>query len=302
MNTRPRAGSALLILAVLVLSGLVILLIASLDELSFQPGRTFPRAGSSEEDSLDLQRTSPSLTQKEQICAYILGGLTLVSVICVFILRKLRKQFLQYMFMLFAFILPFVLILMLVSRMSSAWFQQHGGDIAASRPQVPESLISNLPVWALAAAAVTVALLIIGVILVFADRWFAFLKFVRRTETERTDLPVEQQTFADQAAVTAQRIRAGESLQGEVIRCYRKMDQMLSKRRRLKPTYLTPREFASSLRELGIQSNHIQQLTELFELVRYGGRDDESMSQQALACLDQLQSAYGTRETHEITT
>ena len=95
------------------------------------------------------------------------------------------------------------------------------------------------------------------------------------------------------------RIRQGRPLQGEVIHCYREMDQLLSKRRRIKPTYLTPREFADSLRELGIQSKHVRQLTELFELVRYGNRDDESMAQQALACLDRLRSVYGVAEEHE---
>ena len=125
---------------------------------------------------------------------------------------------------------------------------------------------------------------------------------MKQQKNHRAEIAAEQQAFAEQAAETAMRIRQGHPLQGEVIRCYREMDLLLSKRRRIKPTYLTPREFANSLREFGIQSEHIQQLTELFELVRYGDRDDESMAQQALACLDRLRSVYGAEEDHDITT
>ncbi len=299
MSTQSRAGSVLLVLAILALFGLLILLIGSLDELSFQPRKHLTQVEPSEEGEPNPQRAMPKLTRREQIYAYVLGGLTLVSLGCVFVFRKLRKQLLQYLFMLSAFLLPLMLGLVLFGRLFSGWFQRHADGIADTGPKIPESIISNPPTWALALAAGVVAFLVLGTFAFVAIRWLAYRKLVEQHKTQQAEIVAEQQAFAEQAAEAAVRIRQGRPLQGEVIRCYREMDQLLSKRRRIKPTYLTPREFADSLRELGIQSKHVRQLTELFELVRYGNRDDESMAQQALACLDRLRSVYGVAEEHE---
>ncbi|MEE8592611.1 MAG: DUF4129 domain-containing protein [Candidatus Bipolaricaulota bacterium] len=299
MSTQSRAGSVLLVLAILALFGLLILLIGSLDELSFQPRKHLTQVEPSEEGEPNPQRAMPKLTRREQIYAYVLGGLTLVSLGCVFVFRKLRKQLLQYLFMLSAFLLPLMLGLVLFGRLFSGWFQRHADGIADTGPKIPESVISNPPTWALALAAGVVAFLVLGTFAFVAIRWLAYRKLVEQHKTQQAEIVAEQQAFAEQAAEAAVRIRQGRPLQGEVIRCYREMDQLLSKRRRIKPTYLTPREFADSLRELGIQSKHVRQLTELFELVRYGNRDDESMAQQALACLDRLRSVYGVAEEHE---
>ena len=301
MNARSRAGGVSLVLAILALFGLLMLLIGSLDELSFQPGKYLPQLQSSDEDEPSPQRAVPKLGWREQIYAYILGGLTLVSLGCVFIFRKLRKQLLQYLFTLFAFLLPLMLGFALFGRLFPGWLRRHAGEIADSGPEIPESLISNPPTWALALAAGVVASLVLGTFAFVAIRWLAYRKLAEQRKTQQVEIATEQQAFADQAAETAVRIRQGRPLQGEVIRCYREMDLLLSKRRKLKPTYLTPREFADSLSEMGIQSEHIRQLTELFELVRYGDRTDESMAQQALACLDRLRSAYGAAEEHETT-
>jgi len=301
MSTRSRAESAFLALAILALFGLLILLIGSLSELTFQPGKLLPQAESSEEDESSSQQAVHKLSKKEQIYAYVLGGLTMLSLACLFIFRKLRKLLLQYLFTIFTFVLPLMLGLLLFGHLFSGWLQRRSGEVTNTGPQIPESVISNPPTWALGLTAGVVAFLALGTLALIAIRWIAFRKFVEQRRTDQAEIEAEQQAFAKQAAETAMRIRQGHPPQGEVIRCYREMDQLLSKRRRIKPTYLTPREFADSLRELGVQSEHIQQLTELFELVRYGKRDDESMAQQALACLDRLRSVYGAEEDHEIT-
>lgn len=301
MSARSRAENAFLVLAILALFGLLILLIGSLDELSFQPGKLLPRVESSEDSETISQRVIPKLTKKDRIYAAILGGLTLVSLVCVFIFRKLRNEILKYLFTALAFILPLAFAIGLFSRLFSGWLQGRSGELAAPGPVIPEAIVANPPTWSLALAAGVVALLVVGAFTFFVIRWLAFRKYVEQRKIEQSDITAEQQAIAVQAANTATRIRQGNSLQGEVIRCYREMDNLLSKRRNIKPTYLTPREFADSLGKLGIQTEHIRQLTELFELVRYGERDDQSMAQQALACLDRLQSVYGAEEEHEIT-
>jgi hypothetical protein len=300
MSAKSRAESTFLVLAILTLFGLLILLIGSLDELTFQPGKHLPRSEALDEDAAITRPTIPKLSPRDRLYASILGGLTLVSVVCVFIFRKLRRQLLQYLFMLIAFILPLTLGIMFFGQLFTNWFQRHSsGEVSAPGPVIPESLLANPPRWSLALTAGAVSLLVLGLSAFFVIRWLAFRKYVEQRKSELADLKAEQQAIAEQAAETASRIRQGKPLQGEVIRCYREMDRLLSKRRNIKPTYLTAREFANSLAESGIQTNHIQQLTQLFELVRYGKRDDRSMAKEALACLDELQSKYGTKENHE---
>lgn len=301
MSARSRAENAFLVLAILALFGLLILLNSSLDELSFQPGKLLPRMEAAEEDETATQRALPKLSPREWLYASILGILTLLSIVCVFIFRKLRKLLLQYVFILIALVLPILLGIMFFGQLFSSWLQRHQSDeIVVPGPVIPESILTNPPPWSLALAAGAISLLVLALGAFLVIRWLAFHKVVEQRRSELSDLEAEQQAIAEQAAKTASRIRQGKPLQGEVIRCYQEMDRLLSRRRSIKPTYLTAREFANSLGELGIQTEHIRQLTELFELVRYGERDDRSMAHQALVCLDRLQSEYGAKEMHEI--
>jgi hypothetical protein len=300
MSAKSRAERAFLVLAILALFVLLILLIGSLDELTFQPGKHLPRSEVVDEDVAITRPTIPKLSPRDRLYASILGGLTLISVVCVFIFRKLRRQLLQYMFMLIAFILPLTLGIMFFGQLFSNWFQRHSsGEISAPGPVIPQSILANPPTWSLALAASAISVVVLGLGAFLAIRWFAFREIVDQRKKELASVEAEQQALAVQAADTAARIRRGKPLQGEVIRCYQEMDRLLSRRRNIKPTYLTAREFANSLTELGIQAEHIQQLTELFELVRYGDRDDQSMADKALACLDKLQSEYGLKEDGE---
>jgi Domain of unknown function (DUF4129) len=300
MSVKSRAESALLVLAILALFGLLALLIGSLDELTFQPGKRLPHEEVAEEDVALSQRSLPELSSKDRLYAAILGILTLISIVCVFIFRKLRRELLQYLFVLFAFVLPLMLGIMFFGQLFSNWVLRHpSGAIADPGPLIPESILANPPKWALALAAGAVSVLVLGLGSFLVLRWFAFRKYVDQRKTELAILKAEQEALAEQAADTAFRIRKGKPLQGEVIRCYQEMARLLSRRRNIKPTYLTAREFSDSLAELGILTEHIQQLTELFELVRYGQRDDRSMANEALACLDELQSEYGAKENCE---
>ncbi|MBU1049804.1 DUF4129 domain-containing protein [Candidatus Bipolaricaulota bacterium] len=297
MSVQSRAGNAFLVLAILALFGLLVLLIGSLDELSFQPGKLLPHAESGSEDEVDVLSTAVTLSPRERLYASILVILTLISVICVFVFKKVRILVLQYLFTLMTLVLPVLLGIMFFSRFFSGWFQRHASDeLVVPGPVIPDSLLANPPTWSLALAAGAVSLLILGLGTYFAIRWLAFRTYVEKRKTELATLQEEQQAVAEKAAQAASRIRRGKPLQGEVIRCYQEMTQSLSKHRNVKPTYLTAREFAVSLTQLGIQTEHVNELTALFELVRYGDRDDQSLADRALDCLDRFRSTYGMKE------
>lgn len=300
MSVRSGSRSALLVVAALLLFGTLVLLIASLDDLTLHGGKRLV-AVEAEEDDVTIEAASPArLTRKERIYATILGALTFVSIGCVFVFRKLRRELFQYLFTLFAMILPMLLGLFLVSRLLSEWFHRSSSRAGvAEAPEIPGALVAHPPTWSIAVAAGALAVLALGIVAVLALRWIAVRDALRNARPDALDnVEADQLAFAEQAGETARRIRRGVPLRGEVIRCYQEMDRLLSRQRRLKPTYLTPREFAEALHQLGIHSAHIEQLTRLFELVRYGERDDDSLAQQALACLDRLRVAYGGEEPH----
>jgi hypothetical protein len=74
-----------------------------------------------------------------------------------------------------------------------------------------------------------------------------------------------------------------------VLRCYREMVDLLSRKKRIAHASLTPREFADRLRDLDVRTEAVDRLTELFELVRYGHRDSDPFSKPAMKTLEDIQ-------------
>ena len=79
------------------------------------------------------------------------------------------------------------------------------------------------------------------------------------------------------------------------MRCYWEMSQILSKERNLhRPRGMTVREFEQYLADYGLRTEHIQQLSRLFERVRYGRKSPGPREEQeAMACLKAIVKAYG---------
>jgi hypothetical protein len=73
------------------------------------------------------------------------------------------------------------------------------------------------------------------------------------------------------------------------------MSRILSEQRGLdRPQHMTPREFERQLAAAGLRDEHIQQLTSLFERVRYGARrTGERDERAAIACLTAIVQTYG---------
>ena len=76
-----------------------------------------------------------------------------------------------------------------------------------------------------------------------------------------------------------------------VSRCYREMVDLLSRKERVAHVALTPREFANRLRRLGLRTEAIDRLTELFELVRYGHRESSPFADRAVRTLEEIREA-----------
>jgi hypothetical protein len=82
-------------------------------------------------------------------------------------------------------------------------------------------------------------------------------------------------------------LKSGAEFRSVVLRCYASMCEALDKRRNIhRQAAMTPREFQIHLLRLGLPKTPVEQITKLFEQVRYGNlptnQEDEK---EAIACL-----------------
>ncbi|MBC8331345.1 MAG: DUF4129 domain-containing protein [Anaerolineae bacterium] len=82
-------------------------------------------------------------------------------------------------------------------------------------------------------------------------------------------------SLADLSAEASQALddlSAGAHLEDTILRCYAEMHRIVQKRRGLqRQAAMTPREFTQALKRSGLPETAVDQLTHLFEQVRYGG-------------------------------
>jgi hypothetical protein len=98
-------------------------------------------------------------------------------------------------------------------------------------------------------------------------------------------------SVAATAGEAADRIEASGDLDNEVYRAWREMTTDLEVRR---PASSTPAEFREAAVQAGMAPGHVDELTDLFEEVRYGGyAATEDREQRAVAALRQIERAYG---------
>jgi len=131
--------------------------------------------------------------------------------------------------------------------------------------------------------AVALSTLAVGAVLFFAARWLR-----RRSKSDKAEV----NEILESLSSAARRIRAGEDPYTVVLFCYQEMLRILSVVGRIDATCLTPREFQDRLRQFGLSGQHVARLTEMFEIVRYARRTDDSFSKRALACLDAIREAH----------
>jgi len=88
------------------------------------------------------------------------------------------------------------------------------------------------------------------------------------------------------------RLRVGEDARSVVLYCYQEMLDTLGTKGHIDATPLTPREFESRLRWIGLSDTAVARLTNLFEGVRYADRSSDDVADVALACLDSIRMAH----------
>jgi hypothetical protein len=123
-------------------------------------------------------------------------------------------------------------------------------------------------------------LVLIGVVL---GAGFLVITLLRQWQTPAK---VEDQ-LAQEAESALDAIKVGESLRSVIIRCYLQMNRVLQEEQNIeRGENMTVREFESWLEWKGFPRAPLQQLSRLFESVRYGhaniSKEDEKMAVESL--------------------
>jgi len=266
------------------------LLATSLSRLQFSPGRVYslpPRGGAAQENPPPLPGNR-WMDYLNLIFWSACGLLLIGALIAAIISKEYRREFL---------ITALVALILFVGLYSffHAHPQRQPFEPAPSRPgaELPQQPTEtplrpvNPPHW----SSFLLFLLVLGGAGLLA--WRFLPRFLRREENPLSGL-------ADLAGEAAAELRGGAVVRDTVLRCYREMSELLSKRGRIPPDLrrvLTAREFEEHLRAVGVRDEHIARLSRLFELVRYGGRaSSPKEATEAIACLEAIEGAYGRED------
>jgi hypothetical protein len=266
----------------------LLLLASSISSLNFQPGHFYaisgPRLPSvGPGTALPLDPTAIGFWQM------ILAGISLVLLICLAIglilSRRLRRELLRRILTTLAVV---VALHLLLNGLRSVPRLAEGGPADPAAPPPTANVGEPFPTfvaqpapWLVLAISVLLVALLIGVI------WLVW----RRSRPPRTALA----QLADEAQAALSELQAGGDVSNAVLRCYREMSRVLNEQRGIaRPRDMTPREFEQQLAAVGLRDGHIQQLTRLFERVRYGaGRTGEREEREAIDCLAAIVQTYG---------
>jgi hypothetical protein len=148
----------------------------------------------------------------------------------------------------------------------------------------PPDFVVNPPDWFVTGVTIFLICLLLGI------GWFIW-RYFNRLRNE----PATLEQLAQEAQEALREIQAGADLRDVIMHCYFEMSRILNNERGLRRQQaMTPREFEIYLAKSGLQNEHIQRLTRLFEGVRYGSKTPgQQEEQEAIACLTAISQIYG---------
>ncbi len=145
------------------------------------------------------------------------------------------------------------------------------GQIPEFSPQVSERLVTFL----------TVGISILIVLILFGVGWWLW----RRSQRRRASM----EQFAEHAQTALNDLQAGGNFRNVIIRCYMDMTRAAEQLRGIRrASAMTPHEFSAFLQADGLPKGPVEQLTGLFENVRYGAEDPTPLQERI--AIDSLQS------------
>ena len=258
---------------------IIMILAAALPRLEFQPGMPLPRlqhgqlvaAPGEKQPYVSISATKFILV----IIGILLTGATLYSAYQ--LVRgtdwRLISSFLRYMLLVSVMIGCLVFLVMLFSNSNSSAPLEI--PVATPRPVAVTAPLGAVPPFLL--WVVGMGLLVVGVLVVI---WIF--------------TPSRQSNPIDLVGLEAEKARhaltIGGDLKDVIIHCYIQMSLALQQEKGIeRKDFMTTGEFETLLKNAGIPHEPIHQLTRLFDAVRYGHWQPNSVDEQkAIQCLEAI--------------
>ena len=152
-------------------------------------------------------------------------------------------------------------------------------------PEVPQSplpeFVRDSPNWVVYVIGFFFILLLLSAV------YFFYVRSQKRED--------EMELLAEEAQVALNGIQSGLDLRNAILRCYVEMSKILHREQGIqRKKWMTPREFERRLLSSGLPEEPVQNLTYLFEFVRYGGADpSEDQENLAIQCLAAIAQSSG---------
>jgi len=269
----------LLFLAIALTS--LILLAAGLSNLQLQPGTPFPIGNTSK----DTIRSVPSLSPIQIYSFPLLQGI--LALISLLLTLYVSARLIAFTFVNIKKVLPIVLtiiVLLVIVYLLPGIKPNPDLNFTGEYSQVPTPSSIDLPVAPLGdPPQPLIQFVIVGIVLacgliaiMMMKRWWAPKK-------------IEDELLQD-AEEAVKALQNGMDFENVIIRCYLQMTRSIQKERGLERNYsMTVQEFEHWLVGIGFPTIPLQQLTSLFEKVRYGKQQINSLDEQiALQSLNEI--------------
>jgi len=275
----------------------LILFTASLSNLEFLPGQSFP-LGSLVGQEADTSAEGGSSGLSGALLSWWAVLITLAFIILIilwiiiFIFRPEVRKYLLSRLISYLVLLSLIagLIFNLRQSINGAEYENATNPQAAPLEDVipaeetltPPAIVVDPPRWLVGLITLALFTIILGIV------WWVWSRRPHR-QADSAEL------IAKEAEQAAQAIQAGRDLRDTVMNCYLKMTLLMSNQRDIqREQAMTPREFENHLAQIGFSDDHIRRLTRLFENVRYGANiPTEREEREAVACLSAIAAAYG---------
>jgi hypothetical protein len=269
----------------------VALLASSLHSLEFQPGRPLASVFSPEQP---ITLPSMHILEDTPVWSLLLIWLALVVNLALFLLllppemrKRLLRQLIRFSLGILALALALRYRLLKLPELLLAPAAQGGTGIPGlgASPDAPTFRPPQIAPW----LTYVISLLILWGILVLI--WIAY-RWWRRSRAGWSS-PLGE--IGDIARTSLSDLAAGRLWSDVVINAYARMTATVLDRRGLqRAADATPREFAARLTRAGLPHTAVEDLTRLFESVRYGGRQSgDKDARMAVACLEAILRSCG---------
>lgn len=246
----------------------ILALAAGLTDLEIRPGKPLPSIPDSTQaiQNGPVNQGSGAAFMIIQAGYYFIWLLFLVFLIGLLLSPSARKRLLHDLIRIIPFMLLVLLLLWYVQNLGKNKALQESGlaqgvmDFGSRTPGPEVEFIPKSPSWVIWGVSLGIALLLVGLVLFSA--WFIWRRRQRGEPLTR---------LAEEAQIALDSLEAGQDLKNVIVRCYFEMVKVINDARGIKRfSDMTPHEFQQRLEEKGLPREPLQELTSLFEEVRYG--------------------------------